>query len=122
MAFASLALSWWLAFIMHYLLFRNFNSQPPFWWMIFVLSAGAFGAALPSAPAGLGVYEGVVVASFAVLGVDAEIALTHAILTHAISFLFSNLIGLIGLRRRGEALAGFVKRVLKRSPGTTEIM
>ena len=56
------------------------------------------------------------VASFAVLGVSAEIAFTHAIVTHAISILYASLIGLVGLRRRGEALFTFVQRVLERSP------
>jgi uncharacterized membrane protein len=51
-----------------------------------------------------------------VLGVSAEIAFTHAIVTHAMSILYASLIGLVGLRRRGEALFTFVQRVLKRSP------
>ncbi|NLN69271.1 MAG: flippase-like domain-containing protein [Chloroflexi bacterium] len=116
LAFGSLMLSWWLAFGQNFLIFSSISKQPPFWWMVFVLSAGAFGAALPSAPAGLGVFEGVMVASFAVLGVSAEIAFTHAIVTHAMSILYASLIGLVGLRRRGEALFTFVQRVLKRSP------
>lgn len=116
LAFGSLALSWGLAFGKNYLIFSNLQPNPPFWWMIFVLSAGAFGAALPSAPAGLGVYEGVVVASFALLGVGTELAFTHAVVTHAMVFVYANLIGLIGLKLRGEALVGFIQRVLRRSP------
>lgn len=116
LAFGSLALSWGLAFGKNFLIFSNLQPNPPFWWMIFVLSAGAFGAALPSAPAGLGVYEGVVVAAFALLGVGTELAFTHAIVTHAMVFVYANLIGLIGLRLRGEALVGFIQRVLQRSP------
>lgn len=121
LAFGSLALSWLLAFGKHFLIFNNLFTEPPFWWMMFVLSAGAFGAALPSAPAGLGVYEGVVVASFALLGVETEIAFTHAVVTHAMVFLYANLIGLIGLRLRGEALVTFVQRVLKRSPRIQQV-
>lgn len=116
LAFGSLALSWVLAFGKNYLIFNNLSPQPPFWWMIFVLSAGAFGAALPSAPAGLGVYEGVVVGAFALLGVGTELAFTHAIVTHAMVFVYANLIGLIGLRLRGEALVSFLRRVIRRSP------
>jgi glycosyltransferase 2 family protein len=116
LAFGSLALSWGLAFGKHYLIFGNLYPNPPFWWLVFVLSAGAFGAALPSAPAGLGVYEGVVVASFALLGVGTGVAFTHAIVTHAMAFIYANLIGLIGLRLRGEALVAFIQRVLRRSP------
>ncbi len=114
LAFGSLALSWGLAFGKNFLIFSNLQPNPPFWWMVFVLSAGAFGAALPSAPAGLGVYEGVVVASFALLGVGTELAFTHAIVTHAMVFVYANLIGLVGLRLRGEALVAFIERVLKR--------
>ncbi|MFA7406531.1 MAG: lysylphosphatidylglycerol synthase transmembrane domain-containing protein [Anaerolineaceae bacterium] len=120
-AFGSLVLSWWLAFGQSMIIFKNLYLNPPFWWMIFVLSAGAFAAALPSAPAGLGVYEGAVVAAFAVLGVDMETALTYAILTHAMSILFTTLIGLVGLKMRDEALIAFVQRVLERSPRDQEI-
>jgi len=116
LAFGSLALSWGLAFGKNFIIFRNLYPNPPFWWMIFILSAGAFGAALPSAPAGLGVFEGVVVAAFALLGVGTDVAFTHAIVAHAMVFIYANLIGLIGLRLRGEALVGFLQRVLKRSP------
>ena len=116
LAFFSLALSWGLAFVQNHLIFNNLYSDPPFWWMTFVLSAGAFGAALPSAPAGLGVFEGAVVAAFALLGVGAEVAFTHAIVIHAMTFIYSSLIGLIGLRLRSEVLFTFIQRVLKRAP------
>lgn len=116
LAFGSLALSWGFAFGQNFIIFRDLYSNPPFWWMVFVLSAGAFGAALPSAPAGLGVFEGVVIAAFALLGVGAELAFTHAIVIHAMVFIYSNIIGLIGLRLRGEALVAFFQRVLARAP------
>jgi glycosyltransferase 2 family protein len=116
LAFFSLALSWGLAFIQNDLIFNNLYPDPPFWWMTFVLSTGAFGAALPSAPAGLGVFEGAVVAAFALLGVGAEVAFTHAIVVHAMTFIYASLIGLIGLRLRGEVLFTFIQRVLKRVP------
>lgn len=116
LAFGSLVLSWGLAFGKHQIIFSNLYPSPPFWWMVFVLSAGAFGAALPSAPAGLGVYEGVVVAAFALLGISTGVAFTHAIVTHAMAVIYSSLIGLIGLKMRGEALITFFQRVLRRSP------
>ncbi len=116
LAFGSLVLSWGFAFIQNYVIFRDLYSNPPFWWMIFILSAGAFGAALPSAPAGLGVFHGVVIAAFVLLGVGAEVAFAHAIVVHAMVFIYANLIGLIGLRLRGEALVVFFQRVLTRAP------
>ncbi|MBW6465569.1 MAG: flippase-like domain-containing protein [Brevefilum sp.] len=116
LAFFSLAVSWGLAFVQNDIIFNSLYPDPPFWWMTFVLSAGAFGAALPSAPAGLGVFEGAVVAAFALLGVGAEVAFTHAIVIHAMTFIYASLIGLIGLRLRGEVLFAFIQRVLKRAP------
>lgn len=116
LAFGSLALSWLIAFGENFIVFQSLYPNPPFWWMVFVLSAGAFGAALPSAPAALGVFEGVMVAAFALLGVGAEVALTHAIVIHAMAFFYSNILGLIGLRMRGQAVVGLYRRVVHRSP------
>jgi glycosyltransferase 2 family protein len=116
LAFGSLTISWFLAFGKNYFVFRSLYPSPPFWWMIFVLSAGAFGAALPSAPAGLGVFEGVMVAAFALLGVDAELAFTHAIVVHVLAFSYANILGLIGLKLRGEAIITLYHRVINRAP------
>ncbi len=121
LAFGSLALSWLLAFGENFIIFRSLYANPPFWWMIFALSAATFGAALPSAPASLGIFEGVMVAAFALLGVDAETAFTHAIVIHAISFVYANIFGLIGLRLRGKALIGLYRRALHRSPEVTQV-
>jgi len=118
LAFGSLALSWLIAFGENFIVFQRLYPDPPFWWMIFVLSAGAFGAALPSAPAGVGVFEGVMVAAFALLGVNSEMALTHAIVIHVLAFVYSNILGLIGLRMRGEAVLGLYRRVIHRSADT----
>lgn len=115
LSFGALTLSWFLAFEQNLIVFRSLYANPPFWWMIFVLSAAAFGAALPSVPAGLGVFEGVMVASFALLGVGADLAFTHAIVIHVISFAFSSLLGLIGLRMRGQALVSLYQRATQRN-------
>jgi hypothetical protein len=119
LAFGSLAASWFVAFGENFIIFRSLYANPPFWWMIFVLSAATFGAALPSAPASLGIFEGVMVAAFALLGVDAETAFTHAIVIHTIAFVYANIFGLIGLRLRGKALISLYRRALHRSPEVT---
>ncbi len=116
LAFSSLAVSWFLAFGENVVVFRSLYANPPFWWMIFVLSTGTFGAALPSAPASLGIFEGVMVAAFSMLGVEAEMAFTHAIVIHALAFVYANILGLIGLRLRGQALISLYHRAVHRSP------
>ncbi len=69
----------------------------------------------PSAPAGLGVFEGVMVAAFALLGVGSETAFTHAIVIHVLAFIYTNILGLIGLKRRGVAAVTLFHRVFNRS-------
>ncbi len=118
LAFGSLALSWGIAFGENYIIFNQLQPNPPFWWLIFVLSMAAFGAALPSAPAGLGVFEGVMVAAFALLGVDADLAFTHAIVVHALSFVYTSILGLVGLRMQGQALVSLYRRALRKAPST----
>jgi uncharacterized protein (TIRG00374 family) len=118
LAFGSLAVSWGIAFGENYIVFQRLYPNPPFWWMIFVLSMAAFGAALPSAPAGLGVFEGVMVAAFALLGVNADLAFTHAIVIHALSFVYASLLGLVGLRMRGQAVVDLFRRAFQRDTAT----
>jgi hypothetical protein len=67
------------------------------------------------------VFEGVMVAAFALLGVNAEIAFTHAIMIHALFFVFANILGLIGLRLRGDALISLYQRIIHRTPQTSNI-
>jgi uncharacterized protein (TIRG00374 family) len=121
LAFGSLALSWVIAFGENFVIFQSLHPEPKFWWMVFVLSAAAFGAALPSAPSGFGVFEGVMVSAFALINISPGIAFTHAIVIHAIAFVFSNIIGLIGLRMRGEAVFILYQRVVHRMPKTNAV-
>jgi len=116
LAFSSLAVSWFIAFGENFIIFQRLYPEPSFWWMIFVLSASAFGAALPSAPASLGIFEGVMVAAFALLSVDAELAFAHALIIHALAFVYTNIIGLIGLRLRGQTLVTLYRRAIHRKP------
>jgi len=116
LAFGSLFISWILAFVQNFVVFRALYPNPPFWWMIFVLSIGTFGIALPSGPAGLGVFEGAMVAGFTLLGVDAGVGFAHAIIIHAMSIVYNNIFGLIGLHLRGEALVDLYQRAIRRSP------
>lgn len=119
LAFSALTASWFFAFLENYVVFGSLYPSPPFWWLVFVLSAGAFGAALPSAPAALGLFEGVMVAAFALVGVGQAVALTHAIVIHALQFIFTNVLGLIGLRLRGQAVVDLYRRATRKAPSVS---
>jgi hypothetical protein len=64
----------------------------------------------------LGVFEGVMVAAFALLGVNADLAFTHAVVVHALAFIFTGILGLVGLRMQGQALVSLYRRAVRKEP------
>jgi uncharacterized protein (TIRG00374 family) len=111
LAVLMLGLSWVLAVVQYYLLLRGVTPVAAFWWAAFVLGIAAFGVALPSAPASLGVYEASVVGAFALLGLPAASALAYAVTAHLIHFVITGVIGLYGLYIEGSTLNGIYQKV-----------
>ncbi len=106
--------SWGLALLQDYIILHSMEPQAPFWWVGFVLSAGALGAAIPSAPAGLGVFEGAAVGALALVGVQYDKAFAFAISVHMVSLVFSSLVGVIGLILEGENIAALYQNLSHR--------
>ena len=99
-----MVVSWGLALVQDYLILHSLVPTAPIWWIGFVLSAGALGAAVPSAPAAIGVFEAAAVGALALVGMDANIAFTFAICVHLTSIIFSSVVGVVGLVLEGESL------------------
>jgi glycosyltransferase 2 family protein len=97
-----IGLCWTFWAFLYFLAIRTFIPQAPFWWAIFTQAVLAMGIALPSAPGGLGVFEGAIVGALSVLGVkDQSISLGMALVLHAIQIVISFILGGIGLLRQG---------------------
>jgi uncharacterized protein (TIRG00374 family) len=111
-SFILLALSWGISMIQHYFILVEIVPGNPAWWVVFLVSAGALGFALPSAPAGIGVYEAAIVGAFALLGVAYSDAFAYALILHAIQFVMSNVLGFIGLVREGQSFGDLYKRIV----------
>jgi uncharacterized protein (TIRG00374 family) len=111
MSLGLMVLSWGSIILEEFIILRNLVPQAPLWWVGFVMSAAALGAAIPSAPAGLGVFEGVTVGALSLLGVDPGKGLAFAVLAHLVSFTFSNIMGIIGLIREGESISSFYQKL-----------
>jgi glycosyltransferase 2 family protein len=103
-------LSWGSIILEEFIILRSLVPQAPLWWVGFVMSAAALGAAIPSAPAGLGVFEGFTVGALSLLGVDPGKGLAFAVLAHLVSFTFSNIMGIIGIIREGESVSSLYQR------------
>ncbi|HSN93565.1 MAG TPA: lysylphosphatidylglycerol synthase transmembrane domain-containing protein [Anaerolineaceae bacterium] len=109
-AFGLLFSSWMMAMVQLWLIQQPLLAQGKFWWTLFVTSAGAFVNALPSAPAGLGVFEAGVVSAYRLIGVHQSVALALALTLHATTFVITSLFGLLGISILGENLRSLFKK------------
>ncbi len=108
-----LAASWASSMAEVWVLTRALVPGSQWWWGIFVTSGSAFANALPTAPASMGVYEAANVAAFNVLGVDQSTALVIALILHAVQFLVTSLLGMLGIYLLGDSLGALTKKALR---------
>jgi glycosyltransferase 2 family protein len=109
-----MTINWAIGSAAYFALLRAFVPGAPFWWILFVLGVVSLGAALPSAPAALGVFEGSIVAALALLGVDSGTALAFAVTWHAFHFAATLITGLYGFAEEGQGLMDTYHRLLRR--------
>jgi len=102
---------WTFWAFLYFLAIRAFVPQAPFWWAIFAQAVLAMGIALPSAPAGLGVFEGALVGALAVLGVGQSTSLGMALVLHGIQIVTTFILGGIGMFRQGWTLKKLITQV-----------
>jgi glycosyltransferase 2 family protein len=113
--------AWVTAWISLELMLAAFGTSAPPMTLIFVTGVTAFGAALPSSPGAVGVYELSTVAALLVFGVSQEVAVSLAVLAHALSLVTTGALGAIGLAREGRTilgLAGQAQKFFRRSQET----
>ena len=103
--------NWLFGVIEIHILLNSAGIQAPYWWSGFVLGVVSLGIALPSAPAGIGVYEVAMVGALSLLGVPASPALAVAIVAHLIHIGITGAIGAYALFRDGETLPGLYQRL-----------
>ena len=104
-------ISWLLwTFILFYGI-NTIHGDVKFWWAIFTQGVLALGIALPSAPAGLGVFEGTIVAALSVFDINAEEALGIAVMIHLVQIAITTIIGFIAVMKQGETISDILKRI-----------
>jgi uncharacterized protein (TIRG00374 family) len=104
-------ITWTVSVASMYVLMLAFDPQPK--WFIGMLAncAIALGVALPSAPAGLGLWEAATVAALTMAEVPAEMALAFAILSHLASFISLAVLGIAGLVLEGKSFGELARSV-----------
>jgi len=114
MAIFWIIICWLFWILVSVVLMISFVGNQPFWWAVFIQSVLALGIALPSAPAGLGVYEGTLVAAMTVLSVEKETALGFAIIMHVVQLISIAVLGIYSLVKQGNSLTSLIEKVMDR--------
>jgi uncharacterized protein (TIRG00374 family) len=86
-AIAVTTASWLLLTLSGWFLLRGTGIDEGFWAALLVLVATNLVLVLPSSPAGLGAFEAAAVLALAAYGVDRELALSYALVLHALNAL-----------------------------------
>ena len=112
--------TWTVSVASMYVLMLAFDPRPK--WFIGMLAncAIALGVALPSAPAGLGLWEAATVAALTMAAVPAEMALAFAILSHLASFISLAALGIAGLVFEGQSFGDLARSVRAFMPASKQ--
>lgn len=104
-------LSWFFGGLELIFLARSFGVDLEIWMVGFILGMISIGIAIPSAPAGLGVFEAAAVGAFSLLGLSTSAGLAIAFVSHFISIFFTGLIGMYGIFKDGESITGLYQQL-----------
>jgi len=105
--------SWLVSFVQFSLFLSFMVEHVQLWWGAFANTILAMGIALPSAPAGLGIFESSIVAALNLFGVDEAVALAYALIMHFVQFVVTAIIGLYALFRDGYSIKGLFSKLVK---------
>lgn len=105
-----IGLSWACWTLLFYFTLISYVPDAPFWWSLFSQGVLAMGIALPSAPAGLGVYEGTLVVALSAFSVAQSTALGMALVMHLTQIAITTVLGIIGLSRGGWSLKSLINK------------
>jgi uncharacterized protein (TIRG00374 family) len=114
-AFWSL-MAWWTAWLSLAMTIRMFGLESNWIVWLFVSGIIAFGAAVPSMPGAVGVYELSAVTGLMIFGYSQETALSIAVLGHMVQLAITAFLGAAGLTSEGETIAGLAAKTRELMP------
>jgi glycosyltransferase 2 family protein len=106
-----ISMSWLLWVLLLFIGLRSIHGGTKFWWAIFTEGVLALGIALPSAPAGLGVFEGTMVFALSLFDISKDTSFGLAVVIHALQIAMTSLIGFIAILRQGESISAVLQRI-----------
>ncbi len=111
--FFGILASWLVSFVQFSLFLFILTGTSEWWWGAFANTTLALGIALPSAPAGLGIYESSIVAGLKLFNIDESIALAFALIMHVSQFVLVGILGIYALNRDGYSLKSLFSQLVQ---------
>ncbi|MDX1600780.1 MAG: lysylphosphatidylglycerol synthase transmembrane domain-containing protein [Anaerolineales bacterium] len=102
--------AWVTAWIQLAFVFLMFDLQGSLVTFVFVTGVTAFGAALPSSPGALGVFELSMLAAMTVVGYEQVDGVSVAVTAHVLQVGITGALGAVALAREGESVVSLAKR------------
>ncbi len=115
-----IGLTWVFWLCTYYVMLLPIAPGAPFWWAMFADSILALGVAIPSAPAGLGVYEAAMVFALTTLGISKPEALAYALIMHLLQFVLTGILGFWGLLRERQSISTIFSEIQMKLTSRTE--
>lgn len=121
-AFGFMVAAWIMALLEYFILLRNFIPAATLLWAALGLGALAFGVAIPSAPAYVGVFEGVMVLALVPLAGETQkgLILAYALVIHILHFILNGVFGLIGFIIQGNSISAIWKDISQQKAAGAE--
>jgi len=110
--FLGIIFSWIVSFVQYSLFLFMMTGTSKWWWGAFANTSLALGIALPSAPAGLGLYESAIVAGLKLFNIDESIALAFALIMHISQFILVAILGVYALNKDGYSFKNLYSQLI----------
>jgi uncharacterized protein (TIRG00374 family) len=110
-SFFWIVISWGLAGLEYWLVLRAFIPEADLMWAFFMLTITLLGAAVPSIPGYIGVFEAAGVLALSVFDVPGAQALAVTVVLHAMFYIISSGLGVWALLGDGETLGSLYRDV-----------
>lgn len=121
MGFLGVAGSWLVSLCQYSVFLLLMVPNAEWWWGAFSNVAMALGIALPSAPGGVGIFEGTIIAALNLFSIPEATALAYALLLHVVHYIITALIGLYALYRDGVSVKGLFSNLRNQKINTQEV-
>ena len=105
--------AWICSAFINYFVMLAFDPRLPFTAAVFVLCVTALGMTVPSSPGYVGVFDYLTVMALSLFAVEKDLALSYALVLHALLYISMSLMGLLALWRESYSLRGIESRVAK---------